>query len=80
MELHSNGEIISGAKRNIHGAEMATAAKPTYRKINKMQLSYKLNIGVKQCLVNIQQQPHGDDKLHNVLVLYNSRNRIIYMR
>jgi hypothetical protein len=34
LELHSNGEIISGAKRNIHGAEMATAAKPTY-KINK---------------------------------------------
>jgi hypothetical protein len=29
---------MSGAKRNIHGAEMATAAKPTYRNINKMHL------------------------------------------
>jgi len=33
LELHSNGEIMSGAKRNIHGAEMATEARPT----NKIQ-------------------------------------------
>jgi hypothetical protein len=29
---------MSGAKRNIHGAEMATEARPTYRNIHKMQL------------------------------------------
>lgn len=70
MELHSNGEIKSGAKRNIHGAEIATAAKPTYRNITNAVI-IKWRKEYRDILLtndrHMEQRGCKDYKMHNVL-------------